>query len=79
MRHLVYENLAGSDELYRLNFGAELGRPGFMRPPAACSYESEPVAWAAWQADHWQRLRDERAKAVARCTTTLAATPEKFW
>jgi hypothetical protein len=77
--HLVYENLAGSDELYRLNFGAELGRPGFMRPPAACAYQSEPIAWTQWQADHWQRLREERVKAVAYCTAKLAATPEKFW
>ncbi len=77
--HLVYENLTGSDELYRLKFGAELGRAGFMRPPAACFYQSEPVAWNEWQADNWQRLREERAKAVARCTETLSATPEKFW
>ncbi|WP_432728940.1 hypothetical protein [Variovorax sp. W6] len=77
--HLVYENLTGSDELFRLKFGAELGRAGFMRPPATCFYQSEPVAWNEWQADNWQRLREERAKAVARCTETLAATPEKFW
>ena len=77
--HLVYENLTGSDELFRLKFGAELGRAGFMRPPAACFYQSEPVAWEQWQADNWQRLREERAKAVARCTETLSATPEKFW
>lgn len=77
--HLVYENLTGSDELFRLKFGAELGRAGFMRPPAACFYQSEPVVWEQWQADNWQRLREERAKAVARCTETLSATPEKFW
>lgn len=77
--HLVYENLTGSDELFRLKFGAELGRAGFMRPPAACLYQSEPVAWSQWQADNWQRLREERAKAVASCTETLAATPEKRW
>ncbi len=77
--HLVYENLTGSDELFRLKFGAELGRPGFMRPPATCFYQSEPVAWAQWQADNWQRLREERTKAVAVCTETLAATPEKRW
>ena len=77
--HLVYENLAGSDELFRLKFGAELGRAGFMRPPFACLYQSEPVAWTQWKADNWQRLREERAKAVAACTETLAATPEKRW
>ncbi|WP_198086740.1 hypothetical protein [Variovorax sp. E3] len=77
--HLVYENLAGTDELFRLKFGAELGRPGFMRPPAACYYQSEPVAWAQWKADNWQLLRDERAKAVASCTEALAAIPEKRW
>lgn len=77
--HLVYENLLGSDELFRLKFGAQLGRAGFMRPPAECFYQSEPIAWAQWQADNWQRLREERAKAVAACTGTLAATPEKFW
>ncbi|WP_210392573.1 hypothetical protein [Variovorax sp. PAMC 28711] len=77
--HLVYENLAGTDELYRLKFGAELGRPGFMRPPATCFYESAPVAWTSWQADHWQLLRDERAKAVAGCAEALGKTPEKFW
>ncbi|WP_256221491.1 hypothetical protein [Variovorax sp. OK605] len=77
--HLVYENLLGSDELFRLKFGAQLGRAGFMRPPAECFYQSEPVAWAQWQADNWQRLREERAKAVAACTAALAATPEKFW
>ena len=77
--HLVYENLTGTDELFRLKFGAQLGRPGFMRPPAACYYQSEPVTWTQWQADNWQRLREERAKAVASCTETLAATPEKLW
>ncbi|WP_218508863.1 hypothetical protein [Variovorax sp. dw_308] len=77
--HLVYENLSGTDEMFRLRFGAELGRPGFMRPPSGCAWQSEPIAWTQWQADHWQRLRDERAKAVASCTKVLAGTPEKFW
>ncbi|HWT21334.1 MAG TPA: hypothetical protein VN280_20730 [Variovorax sp.] len=77
--HLVYENLTGTDELFRLSFGAELGRPGFMRPPLECFYQSEPVAWTQWKADNWQRLREERAKAVASCTETLAAAPEKRW
>lgn len=77
--HLVYENLSGSDELFRLKFGAELGRAGFMRPPAVCAYESESVAWAEWQANDWQRLREERAKAVEKCTLVLASTPEKRW
>ncbi len=77
--HLVYENLSGSDELFRLNFGAELGRAGFMRPPAVCAYQSEPFEWTVWQANQWQRLRDERAKAVAHCTSVLAETPEKRW
>lgn len=77
--HLVYENLSGTDELFRLKFGAELGRPGFRRPPAVCSYESAPIAWVQWQADQWKLLREERVKAVARCTEVLGATPEKFW
>ncbi|SCX74376.1 hypothetical protein [Variovorax sp. EL159] len=77
--HLVYENLTGTDELFRLKFGAELGRAGFMRPPFACLYQSEPIAWTQWKADNWQLLREERAKAVASCTETLAATPEKRW
>lgn len=77
--HLVYENLVGSDELFRLKFGAELGRAGFMRPAFACLYQSEPIAWTQWKADNWQLLREERAKAVASCTETLAATPEKRW
>jgi len=45
----------------------------------ACLYQSEPVAWTQWKADNWQRLREQRAKAVAACTETLAATPEKRW
>lgn len=77
--HLVYENLSGSDEMFRLMFGAELGRAGFRRPPAVCAYQSEPIAWSDWQANQWQRLRDERAKAVAQCATALAETPEQRW
>jgi hypothetical protein len=77
--HLIYENLPGTDELFRLKFSAELGRAGFMRPPAVCRYESEAIPWLQWQADHWQMLRDERAKAVTRCAEVLSATPEKFW
>jgi len=37
------------------------------------------VEWTQWKADNWQRLREERAKAVAACMETLAATPEKRW
>lgn len=77
--HLVYENLLGSDELFRLKFGADLGRPGFMRPPIECRYQSEAVAWARWQADNWQLLREERAKAVEACTKIISAAPEKRW
>jgi hypothetical protein len=33
--HLVYENLLGSDELFRLKFGAELGRGSRDRPSSA--------------------------------------------
>ena len=77
--HLVYENISGSDELFRLKFGAELGRAGFMRPPAVCTYESESIAWTEWRANDWQRLRKERAKAVEECTRVLASTPEKRW
>lgn len=76
---LVYENLTGSDEMFRLKFGAELGRPGFRRPPATCFHESEPIAWEQWRANHWRRLHEERAKAVAKCTETLAAVPESRW
>jgi hypothetical protein len=74
--HLVYENLSGTDELFRLRFDAELGRPGFMRPPFTC--QSDAIAWTEWLADHWQRLRNERAKAMASCTRVLAGTPGKF-
>lgn len=77
--HLVYENISGWDELFRLKFGAELGRAGFMRPPAVCAYESESIAWAEWRASDWQRLRGERAKAVEECTRVLASTPAKRW
>lgn len=77
--HLVYENLSGDDELFRLQFGAEMGRAGFLRPPMVCTYESAPAAWAAWQADGWQRLRAERAKAVAGCIDTLGGYAEARW
>lgn len=77
--HLVYENLMGSDELFRLKYGASLGRAGFMRPPIGCSYESEPLAWTQWQADGWQRLREERVKIVARCVEAIGAAPENRW
>ncbi|MBS0342005.1 MAG: hypothetical protein JSS56_15910 [Proteobacteria bacterium] len=77
--HLVYENLSGNDELFRLRFGAELGHAGFMRPPQACGYQSEPIAWTRWQADDWKVLREERAKAVGACAEVLGAAPEKFW
>ncbi len=80
---LVYENLSGQDELYRLQFsaGLALASPRFGLPPmpANCSYHSEPVAWTAWQADGWQRLREERAKALARCVETLGQTKGRLW
>lgn len=77
--HLVYENLAGQDALYRLKFSAQLGTGGLLRKPASCAYASEPLDWAAWQADGWQALRVERDKAVAHCVQALAATPEQHW
>ncbi|MNL74821.1 hypothetical protein D3C87_2005180 [compost metagenome] len=50
-----------------------------MRPPIECRYQSEPVARARWQADNWQLLREERAKAVEACTKIISAAPEKRW
>lgn len=79
----VYENLSGQDELYRLQFSAGLGlaslRFGLPPMPANCFYQSEPVAWTAWQADGWQRLREERAKALAQCVETLGQTKGRLW
>jgi len=80
---LVYENLSGQDELYRLQFSASLGlgslRFGLPPIPANCSYQSEPVAWTAWQADAWQRVREERAKALGQCVETLGQTKGRLW
>lgn len=80
---LVYENLSGQDELYRLQFSAGLGlaslRFGLPPMPANCFYQSEPVAWTAWQADDWQRLREERTKALAQCVATLGQTKGRLW
>lgn len=80
---LIYENLSGTDELYRLQFraGLALASPRFGLPPmpANCFYQSEPVAWTAWKADNWQRLREERAKAVDQCVSTLAQTRADLW
>lgn len=80
---LVYENLSGQDELYRLQFSAGLGlaslRFGLPPMPANCFYQSEPVAWTAWQADAWQRVREERAKALAQCIETLGQTKARLW
>lgn len=70
---LVYENLAADDDLYRLKFGANLGRS------AGCSYISDPLTWSAWQADGWQRLREERAKATTQCVATLGAAIAANW
>lgn len=76
---LVYENLSGDDELFRLTMGAELGKPGFRRPPLTCTYASEPIAWNDWRANNWQKLREERALGVASCAKTLAAAPVERW
>ena len=76
---LVYENLNGTDELFRLTLGAELGKPGFRRPPLTCAYASEPIAWNDWRANNWQKLRDERALGVAACAQVLAASPPDRW
>lgn len=80
---LVYENLSGQDELYRLQFSAGLGlaslRFGLPPMPANCFYQSEPAAWTAWQADSWQRLREERAKALGQCIETLGQTKGRLW
>lgn len=75
--HLVYENLAGDDDLYRLRFGAQLGRT--FKGPGGCGYVSEPLPWAAWQADGWQRLREERAKATTACVDQLGAYITANW
>jgi len=80
---LVYENLSGTDELYRLQFSAGLAlaslRFGLPPIPANCSYRSEPADWAAWRADNWQRIREERAKALAQCVDTLVQTKARLW
>ncbi|ADU36365.1 hypothetical protein Varpa_2159 [Variovorax paradoxus EPS] len=80
---LVYENLSGQDELYRLQFSAGLAlaslRFGLPPMPANCFYQSEPVAWTTWQADGWLRLREERAKALAKCVETLGQTKARLW
>jgi hypothetical protein len=70
---LVYENLASDDDLYRLKFGAQLGRS------AGCGYASEPLAWAVWQADGWRRLREERAKATTQCIERLGTYVAAHW
>ncbi|MFS2051028.1 hypothetical protein ACEN9J_35820 [Variovorax sp. Varisp41] len=81
--HLIYENLSGKDDLYRLQFSAtlDLASPRFGLPPmpAGCRYQSEPVAWKAWQSNDWQRLREERAKALAQCVETLGQTRARLW
>jgi len=80
---LVYENLSGQDELYRLQFSAGLAlaslRFGLPPIPANCLYRSEPQTWTAWQANDWQHLREERAKAVAQCVETLGQTKGNLW
>lgn len=80
---LVYENLSGNDELYRLQFSAGLAlaslRFGLPPIPANCSYRSEPADWATWRADNWQRIREERAKALAQCVDTLVQTKASLW
>lgn len=75
----VYDTLVSGEELFRLKFGAQMGRPGFRRPPMGCIYESEPLSWAAWGANGWQRLRSERAQAVTRCTAELGSYAETRW
>lgn len=74
---LVYENLASGDDLYRLKFGAHLGR--VFKGSTGCAYVSEPAAWGAWQADGWRRLREERAKATTQCIATLSAQVAANW
>lgn len=80
---LVYENLSGRDDLYRLQFSAtlDLASPRFGLPPmpAGCVYQSEPADWKTWQNDDWQRLREERAKALAQCVETLGQTSARLW
>lgn len=80
---LVYENLSGTDKLYRLQFSAGLALSsvhfGIPPMPAECLYQSEPADWAAWQADKWQRLREERSKALAQCVDTLGKTRADLW
>lgn len=74
---LVYEDLTSDGELYRLKFGAHLGRS--FKGPTGCGYASEALSWAAWQADGWQRLQEERAKAANACVDQLGAYVTANW
>lgn len=80
---LVYENLTGDDDLFRLQFSASLGLagPGYGVPPvpAQCVYVSEPVRWPDWRANEWQRLRDERVKALDGCMLVFMKTRADLW
>ena len=74
---LVYENLAGSDELYRLRFGAALNwkpRPFAVHArPQGCSWKSDALTLTEWQANDWQQLREQRAMASAACQKNFEA------
>lgn len=74
---LVYEELTSVDELYRLKFGANLGRR--FNGPVGCGYASDALPWAAWQADGWKRLREERDKASRICVDQLGAYIRANW
>jgi hypothetical protein len=78
---LVYENLSGDDELFRLNFGAALTwKPRFLviqGRPTVCSYLSESATLSQWRESGWQRLREERSRALLNCAKTFdAALPD---
>lgn len=76
---LVYETLLEGEESFRLQWDAEIRRIGtggpFRRPVnVLCGYQSaEPATLAQWQADGWQRLRDERAQALDGCIEVTAS------
>lgn len=75
--HLVYENLTGDDETYRLKFGATLGYN--HRGAQGCTHASEPLPWSQWRADGWQRLREERTKALSHCLDVLGTYLRTHW
>lgn len=79
---LFPQPMGDNQEAYRLQFSASLGLgqvAGMTLAPVRCAYRSEPVSWMGWQAEGWQRLREEREKAVAQCVRELSATRASLW